>query len=242
MFDILKLILLGALGSLLALLFIKIYKFIGETKSKKYVNRFWKLCNNRVVLVHPVYQDSRGINLDECFCRMEDEIAIQLFIALFKELKIEYSIQDHNKDIPEDADLILICSPKGNKQSKIFFDIHKDKMPFIFEKDESEKYCFLDQKNGQKYFSPSDSLNKNIDYGMVAKIVDDNPKRVIFMFWGIHGAGTLGATKFVMNRDNLRRIYYNCDYENFAFLVQASFRSRREIGEPEQVTVPINIK
>ncbi|MCP5046005.1 MAG: hypothetical protein GY940_02465 [bacterium] len=242
MINLLGGIVLGAMGSLLALFIVKAYTQMAKRRTERLVHRFWKFTNKRVVIIHPVYQDSGGSDLEEFFCRIEDEIAIQLFIELFKELKIDYSIQDHNKDIPNDSDVILMCSPKGNKQSKIFADIFKDKLPFIFTKDEKGLFYFLDDQTGTKYYSPLDYHDKKIDYGMIARITDHNATRNIYMFWGIHGAGTIAAAKFSLLSDKLKLIYQNYDYENFAVLIKASFESRREIGMPEQVTVPIRIE
>jgi len=242
MIKTLEIIFLGALGSLTALLIVKIFRYLKERQSKKNFNRFWDFLNDRIVIVHPLYKDSKGINLDECYCRVEDEYAIQLLIDFFKEIKIKYTIQDHNKEIPNDADLILICSPKGNKQSEICSNNNQEKLPFLFSEDENGKCFFVDQKTSTKYYSPSEFQDKKIDYGMVAKMTDDNPRRRIFLFWGIHGVGTLAALKFSIDGSNLKRIYRTNDCTNFAVLVKAPFRSRREIGEPEQVTVPISIK
>ena len=78
--------------------------------------------------------------------------------------------------------------------------------------------------------------------GLIARYTSRNPNRRIYFFWGIHGVGTLAAVKFVMNQKRLKEISNSIKDEDFAMLVQASFESGVEVGEPEPLTPPCKLR
>jgi len=134
--------------------------------------------------------------------------------------------------------VILVCSPKGNRQSsKVAEQI---KLPFIFETAPTGKSVLKDRDTGLEFLSPWDQQSNRFDLALVAGWKDKLRNRRVLLLWGIHGVGTVGAAKFLTNPSNLKHICRTAKGEDFALVVKVPFESNLEPLEPEPLT-PVRV-
>ena len=213
-------IIIGLISSFVGFLFAKGWERFQRYLKERRLRNFWTFRNNRVAIVYPMYDDPRfGKNSPKTMAHVEDVLAMNLIVNLLKSLNIDYCLLDDTREIDDNMDLILVCSSTGNRQSKIFEENHE--LPIHFNQKEKR---FENQNLTDIFESPMDATpSQNIDIGLVAKVLDNNPIRAIFLLWGIHGPGTLGAAKFVSEPDNLKFIGPNSGNNSISFLVTVPF-------------------
>jgi hypothetical protein len=232
-------IICGVVGSVLGAFIITQIKRIKTNKEKREHKRFWNLKskNKRIAIIHPLYCEANKEMVVQV-----DFMAIQEINVLLKKVhNIDPLIQDEKESIPQDTDLVYMCGPKANEQSKNFSK--RVNLPFkinlkTLDDAGQEIYYFEDQK-GNQYISPSDEKDRrNVDLALVGRYTENS--RRIFLFWGIHGFGTLGATKFIQEDKNLMNIWQKAEDKDFAVLVEVSYTKPRYVGEVTMHT-PIKI-
>ncbi len=190
--------------------------------------------------------------------RIEDLHAILLLRTTLEGLGLTVNTQDDKKgkdlsELPEDCDIILLCSPVGNIKSRsLAEDVAKKQVRWPFEfcmdgsptKDPDEKLAYIvDTEDAHELFSPMDiSDDKSYDYALVARHTDTTLKRRVFVFWGIKGVGTLGAVKFVLKKKNLRTIWglwttwKGVKNQDFGVVLRIGFSGKIEEITPERIT------
>jgi hypothetical protein len=224
----------GVIGGLLTALIIKVVQLVRVRLGEQAFRHFWRFLHEEVTIVYPVYS-IKGQEIPPNMARIEDVLAVQMLSSIFKRGGIRYRYQDDLQEIPMNTDVILVCSPKGNKHSAKFAQM--DNLHFRFCIDNSSEPYFLEPHTGIEYRSPTDKTGEKIDFALVARYTDNNCRR-IFLFWGIHGVGTLGAVKFIENKMNLNRLWREVASNDFSVLVQAPYLSPREVGEAKMLTHP----
>lgn len=115
-------ILFGCLGSLLAVIVERGIRKARYNLRRKATKRFWSLTKNRITIVHPIYHDMQGQPLSERLARLDILSAVYSLIEFFNANDIKYSIQSDSLALPADSDVILLSSPKGNRQSRALYD------------------------------------------------------------------------------------------------------------------------
>lgn len=235
--EAIKAIFYGACGSFLLIVLQYIYTRIKKYLLRQAVERFWEFGHRKIVIIHPLRHSPEGLPLDQNHIRVEDVIAMQLLISLLNDHKIEYLIQADFDEIPRDHDVVLLCSPKGNRQSKALE--RRFNLPFeIIPSKDSKTFFYREKKSGLDYESPKDKTNRNVDIALIARVTDQMRAQKFFLFWGVHGFGTLGAVKFAVNQKKLMGMPKAIVGKNFAVLISAPFSSLREVGEPNLMTQP----
>jgi len=226
-------IIIGAIGSLLALLVqIIVLKTIRYLRIRA-ISSFWVLGNKPVTIVHPIHHDEFGKPISEDFARMEIVLALNLLITFFHNNRIQYTIQSDSKSLPSDSNIVLISSPKGNRQSEYMYD--KLALPFAIVKN-NETFFYRHKASSIDYESPVDRSNEKTDIGLVARIVDKSANRNIYLLWGIHLPGTVSSVKFVTTPDKLRDIRGLTKDKDVVLLVQSQYNNGLDIGDPTLLT------
>lgn len=209
--------LVGAfVGVFLAWLWRKVSKTLLQTRLRD----FWSFTNKTVAIVFPMY-NGPGAGAPKTMAHVEDVLAIAKITRLLSELHQEYRLVDDSRELQPTEDLILICSPKGNKQSKHFAeDVN---LPFVYVYDPK---CPCFRHKNEEFTAPMDipGQNAHADIALVAKLPETNPHRTVFLFWGLHGPGTLGAVHFAVERKKMTKIDKSVRKNGGAFLVNVPFR------------------
>jgi len=206
MAEYVKEIIIGAIAGLLVIGLEIFLRWLKTKLLNKSIRNFWEFTNKKVVIVYPVYHQGGQI-INELLAGKETVISLHLLTTFFKDNKIDYFFQTDSNQIPKDYDVILLCSPKGNRHSREF--VKNIVLPFNIEpiNNGSKSFCYYDSESQISYRSPMDrSIKKNVDIGMITRYIDKQNNRKVFFFWGIHAPGTLGAVKFAVNPSDLRGI------------------------------------
>lgn len=127
---------------------------------------------------------------DNNMSRIEDVIACDVLMAKFINLGIKVQLIDDEQPIPKNTNIILVCGPKANRQSKILST--NIRLPFEIDSNGAESVIH-DFDEEQYYKSPIDSIRKNSDYAIMGKITYS--KIPYYLIWGVHGVGTIGAAR-----------------------------------------------
>ena len=208
---------------------------------RRAIHRFWNLLHDEVVIVYPLYAGRGGKKAPRNMARIEDERAgICIAKSLGKRGPKDPPYGDDERP-PSEADLVLVCSPKGNSRSKLFQDKHSARLryQFVASSEDPDKWVFLDTVTHSPHRSPMDlEGEEKIDIGLVRRFTEDAPRRRVFCFWGIHGIGTLGAAEFSLQAADLRKIHEDAGAEDFEILVEVHFASSREVLRVAPLTPP----
>jgi hypothetical protein len=226
-------ILTGAIGSILAIIIIFFYNRVKIFVIERAERSFWKFSYKKVAIIHPLYRGPKGETMPANMARIEDVMAVEIVVEIIKQLGLDYSVQNDTETIPQNTDLILICSPKGNECSQNVEN--KNKLPHSFRKvpGNSDCYILLNKRTAEEYWSPMDKEGEQIDIALLARYFDNNPKRYVYLFWGIHGPGTFGAAKFLEDRENIKKINRKVGNKDFSVIIKTPFNGPREVGIPE---------
>jgi glucose-1-phosphatase len=107
------------------------------------------------------------------------------------------------------ANLIIIGSTKYNKYAALLQQCYSTQFEYVFDIYEGEpakEVLKIINQYGDEYVSSTDLENRNgdvaIDYGILFYAILKNGKRLIWIS-GIHGAGTLGVYKFLIENPSL---------------------------------------
>jgi hypothetical protein len=189
--------------------------------------RFWHFKHNIVYIIRPTYCSPRGEEIEENMARVEDILAIDTLMYMLKRRKMHYKIVGHSATVPQDADIILICSPKGNKKSE---EIQKTlPLAYSFNMDNPAKPYFVDKDTKVEYWSPGDKNAGNKDIALVGRYTKKDTGRKVFLLWGIHGAGTLGAAKCSIDGSQLDLLNRETGDNDFAVLVECEYSTVSEV-------------
>lgn len=234
--ETVKAIVYGTIGSLIAFAI-----QLGSQKANSYfrhkaINRFWSLSKGKITIVHPIFHDEKGAPIAENLARMEIVSALHALMSFLRDQGIPYAIQSDHHPIPQDSDIILVSSPKGNRQSAALC-MHN---PPPFEiKPKGNTFTYRDRFSSVEYESPVDRSGDKVDIGMIARVTDQSNRR-IFLAWGIHIPGTLAAIKFITTPDKLRKLHRDTKHGDISFLAQASFfnitDATIDVTEPKMLT------
>jgi len=222
-------ILIGAIGSLVAV-FVQIIakKFVSYLRLRA-ISSFWVIKSQAVTIIHPIHHDKIGQPISEDLARMEIVVAINELAGFFNRYNIRYSIQSDSKNIPDNTDIVLLSSPKGNRQSKYMYD--RLTLPFLLVQN-NDSFFFRNKSTSIDYESPVDRAAEKVDIGLVARISDKTSNRNIFLLWGVHLVGTVSTARFVTSPDKLRTINKLSKDKDIALLVQAPYNTGLDIGAP----------
>lgn len=225
----------GIIGSLIAIL---LWEGGGRFKrrlAEQAIRNFWNFLNKNVAIVLPHY---RGTSGEFNMTNVCDFLAVHLLTNFFKERGIDYKIYGDNDNLPNEVDMVLVCGPKTNKQSKQFYERSNLRYRFVASEENREIFFIHDIENEVKYWSPKDTKKENTYFGLIGRCTEDNPHRRVFFFWGIHGIGTIAAVQSSIKTDTIKNINHRIGKEDFSVIIRAPFSKDYEIGKVTLITNP----
>ncbi|MFC2146856.1 hypothetical protein ACFLRT_05785 [Acidobacteriota bacterium] len=225
----------GIIGSLIAILLWEGGGRLKRQLAEQAIRNFWNFLNKRVAIVIPRY---RGTSGEFILTNINDVLALHLLTSFFKGRGIDYKIYGDNDNLPNDVDMVLVCGPKTNKQSKQFYDRSNLRYQIVASEENREIFLIHDIENGVEYWSPKDKKKEDIDFGLIGRCTEDNPHRRVFFFWGIHGIGTIAAVQSSIKQDTIKNITQSIGKEDFSVIIQAPFSKDYEIGKVTLITNP----
>ena len=213
--------LINLLSALFGFIIGKIWRLVHIRIEQRSLRQFWTFTNSSVAIVFPMYGDPRDPGAPKTMAHVEDVLAIAKISRLLDGFKQKYTLDDDNTVLRTNEDLILICSPKGNKQSAKF--VKDIQLPFNYV--ENGPY-FKDSMTGTEYAAVMDKKEGDADLGLIAKLKLTNPCRTVFLIWGLHGPGTFGAAEFSVNTKNMLSIDSKIRKNGGAFLLHVPFHRK----------------
>ncbi len=197
---------------------------------RRSVPRFWDFLHKEVAIIHPVYRGPGGNKMPPNMARVEDVIAIHLITTFLRKSKVKYRLYGDDEPIPHDVDVVLVCSPKGSKRSDQFQERSTLPVRFDWSKQGRTNSCFRDVMRNEKYYSDFDlDKKKKIDLALVGRCTEEAPMRRVFLIWGIHGVGTLGAAHYSVDGGEIRETMRRVGDSGFARLIKAHYTTEREV-------------
>jgi hypothetical protein len=137
-----------------------------------------------------------------------------------------------------DRDLVLLCGPARNH---VFRELNSAlRMRYSMELDQSGANVLRDTLRGGQQMLTSRELPQplnggHFDYGIVASLPNpNNHNRKIVVLAGVHGTGTVGATKFLTQDDELQNLVMSQKGRVVCELVKASY--------DDDVETPANVR
>lgn len=213
-----------------------LWPLTSRRRKERSIAKFWRFKQNLVYIIRPSYKSPSGEDIDENMARVEDILAIDTITEMLNRRKINYEIVDHSAELPAKADLILVCSPKGNRRS--LEALTKLDLPYSFDMKDLAKPYFIDIDNKVKFRSPMDRPDvKDIkDIALIGRYTKKGKDRMVFLLWGIHGVGTLGAAKCSVNQAELKKLNREVGDHDFAVLIECQCSSIHEVKEYHLIT------
>lgn len=198
-------------------------RYLVERRNLRFLRSFWLGGSGRFKFIYPVYYGEHGEKFPKNLARIEDIAACQILVEDIRQFGAAGTLASDEETPDNESDLVLICSPRGNRLSRTVADQYR--LPFTFESTPGHPSRIV--KNGNLYQSgPEESGTKN-DYALIARITDTTFRRKIFCLWGIRGAGTLGAARFLSEGSNLKRVHMAVGSRDFAVVIKVSYEDPR---------------
>jgi hypothetical protein len=235
-------LILGFLGKLT-------YDKIVEVLQNKPIKKFFKTKNGGVIIIHSAIfdQERNAYDYPACDTKVARLVASSLNrIGLKEDTSFEITTDNdlvNNNPSFEDKlkqnDLILICSPKRNKITKLAIEkmnylrytpLYDNQANLNFIRDNLKKVDLISSEDRKKENLSDDQ----IDYGLL--ISANNPfnihKRIVIIS-GNHGEGTLGVAEFLSSDENIRKLLKREEQGKIEELFVVKYR------EPEIISAKI---
>ena len=214
----------GFIGFIVGITCMYLYKKIKEFLRRRKLTMLFGGKKGKFYIVHSaIFDDERqAYDYPACDTTAARYVSSILSSCGFTEEKDYFILPDtmcknesgHFKSEIIQENLVCICSPKRNNLTnetlgKANFLNYK----FVY----SEKYnhqIFINSRTPElEYASSRDNgfISKidgsEYDYAYIASFPNpNNHERRVFMFFGIHGAGTKGAAKFILKKENRAKL------------------------------------
>lgn len=196
-----------------------VWRWFQRGRRNKTVLRFWLFGKRRVAIIHATYPDS-GPTTAANMARIEDVLVMSWLQDFFRAHGVDVTLRTHTDEILPDEDVVYLGGPRCNERSrKLLFDgwpfpevgLEQDDEGRWYLRMVREKTVVEERKVGtevrevkeqrlveEKVYSPMDGdPPQHRDFGLVARVADHQHDRHVFLICGTHGAGTLGAAKYV---------------------------------------------
>jgi hypothetical protein len=117
--------------------------------------------------------------------------------------------------------LVAICGPKSSPTVKAL--ITTDPL-FDFRADDAGRWTITDRESGQAYASPiDDDAAADRDFAYVARLPRPGSGASLVVIAGIHAIGSLGASRYLADPTNLRRLHRAVGARPFSMIVESQF-------------------
>jgi hypothetical protein len=156
--------------------------------------------------------------------RIEDIAACQIILEEIQAIGATVILASDDEPDDNEADLILICSPRGNRKS-LHVATHYQ-LPFLY-KVFTDKPSEI-EREGIRYQSGPIQPGPKTDFALLVRLTDTARRRKIFCLWGLRGAGTLGAAQFLNTPRNLARIHKEVGNQDFAVVIRVIYEDPRQ--------------
>lgn len=197
-----------------------------KTWHARQLRLFWLNKNGKMTIVYPVYHGERGKAFPRNMARAEDIAAGHIITETVRRIGINGALYDDSQSIPDSDDLLLICGPRGNRLSAVWSE--RIKLPFKLEllpEQPEQPAQIVNIESGVRY---SNHVSQNHsgpkqDFALLVRGSDKANGRKVFMLWGLKGAGTVGAARFVTNSHNTRLINAVVGKGDFAVVLRIQY-------------------
>jgi hypothetical protein len=117
--------------------------------------------------------------------------------------------------------IVAICGPKSSPTVQAL--IAADPL-FDFRTDEAGRWSISDRESGQAYASPiDDDASADRDFAYVARLPRPDSGAPLVVIAGIHAIGSLGASRYLADPTNLRRLHRAVGAHPFSMIVESQF-------------------
>jgi hypothetical protein len=176
-------------------------------------------------------------NYGQKMTRVEDVMACQEVFAKLTSMGFKVTVGgDNDQHHPRDANLVLVCGPKGNKASAKF--AHEVSLPFEVIENNGAWEC-RDNNTHQVYKSPLDNGHE-ADIAIFGK-AHDQAGNSCYLLWGLHGPGTVGAARAFANDRFLGDTWKEVKDSEFIGLIYLGFTSLDDISVMRWLAGPIRL-
>jgi len=196
-----------------------------QTRNVKYLwKHFFKRKNVKVVLstrLGPYQRSTPRVSILE----MKGFVILSNLLTRFKFVLEPRSSEDKLTDL-KDEDLIILGGPAANKISLEIWNNLSSKLPCLINLDE-QKITIAD-----RIYKPLYDVEGCVqtDYAIVLRTKHPyNMDRTIFLCFGCHGFGTLGAVNMITNDTKVRTIEKRIKSDDFILFCKIDFKNQKLI-------------
>ena len=168
--------------------------------------------------------------------RVEDVMACQEVFAKLTGMGFKVTVGGDDRPHPRDANLVLVCGPKGNKASAKF--AHEVHLPFEVVENDGNWEC-RDNNTHQTYKSPLDGGHGG-DIAILGKVLDQAGNSC-YLLWGLHGAGTVGAARAFASDRFLEDTWKQVKNSEFIGIIYLGFSSLDDINVIRWLAGPVRL-